>query len=73
VRTFEPYQVRRAIDRLMDPTERAAIAQRCRARATGNGAVAAAELLAEMTRSVAANAPPPWAAGVVRRRQARDG
>jgi UDP:flavonoid glycosyltransferase YjiC (YdhE family) len=73
VQTFEPYRVRRAIDRLMDPTERAAIALRCRALATGNGAAAAAELLAEMTRSVAANAPPPWAAGLVRRRQARDG
>jgi len=71
VRTFEPYQVRRAIDRLMDPTERAAIALRCRALATGNGAGAAAELLADVTRSVAANAPPPWAGGLVRRRQMR--
>jgi Glycosyltransferase family 28 C-terminal domain len=66
VRTFEPYRVRRAIDRLMDPTERAAIARRCRARASANGAMAVAELLAEMTRSVAANAPSPRAGGLVR-------
>jgi UDP:flavonoid glycosyltransferase YjiC (YdhE family) len=58
VRTLDPYQVRRAIDRLMDPTEWAAIALRCAALATGNGAVAAAELLAEMTRGIAANAVP---------------
>ncbi|HSA81819.1 MAG TPA: glycosyltransferase [Geminicoccaceae bacterium] len=68
VRTFEPYQLRRAIDRLMDPTERAAIARRCRALASANGADAVAGLLAEMTRSVAANAPPSWAGGLVRSR-----
>ena len=72
VRTFDPYQVRCAIDRLMDPTERAAIALRCAALATCNGAVAAAELLAEMTRSIAANASPPWAGGLVRRGRMSD-
>jgi hypothetical protein len=71
VRTFEPYRLRRAIDRLMDSTERAAIARRCRVLASDNGAMAVAELLAEMTRSVAANAPPPWAGGLVRSRQMR--
>ena len=48
VRTAEPYRVRDAIDRLMDPAERAAIAGRCRALAAGNGAGAAAALVEEM-------------------------
>jgi UDP:flavonoid glycosyltransferase YjiC (YdhE family) len=69
VRTFEPYAVRRAIDRLMDPAERAAIATRCRALAGANGAVAAAELIGEMVLGVSASTAPPWAGALLRRSQ----
>ena len=69
VRTFEPYEVRRAIDRLMDDAERAAIATRCRALAGANGAVAAAELIGEMVLGVSASTLPPWAGALLRRSQ----
>ncbi len=69
VRTAEPYRVRDAIDRLMDPAERAAIKERCRALAPGNGAEAAAALVEELVLGLAAAAPPAWANGLVRRRQ----
>ena len=69
VRTAEPYRVRAAIDRLMDPAERAAIRERCRARAPGNGAAAAAALVEEMVLSLPAAAAPPWASGLVHRRR----
>jgi UDP:flavonoid glycosyltransferase YjiC (YdhE family) len=70
VRTAEPYRIRDALDRLMDPTERAAIAGRCRALATGNGAPAAAALVEEMVLSLPAAALPPWAGGMLRHRRA---
>ncbi len=69
VRTAEPYRVRDAIDRLMDPAERAAIRERCRALATGNGAEAAAALVEELVLSLPATTPPAWASGMVRRRR----
>jgi UDP:flavonoid glycosyltransferase YjiC (YdhE family) len=70
VRTAEPYRVRDAIDRLMAAGgERAAVAERCRAVAAGNGARAAAALVEEMVLSLPAAAP-AWASGMIRRRQA---
>ncbi len=69
VRTAEPYRVRDAIDRLMDPLERAAIGARCQALAAGNGARAAAELVEEMVLCLPASVPPPWANALVRRRR----
>jgi hypothetical protein len=69
VRTFEPYGVRRGIDRLMDPAERAAIAGRCRALGGANGAVAAAELIGEMVLGVSASTAPAWAGALLRRSQ----
>jgi len=70
VRTTEPYRVRGALDRLMAPAERAGIAERCRALATGNGARAAAALVEEMVLSLPASAPPPWASAMAWRRRA---
>jgi UDP:flavonoid glycosyltransferase YjiC (YdhE family) len=61
VRSTEPYRVRGAIDRLMDPDQGRAIAERGRALVAGNGAKAAAELVQEMVLSLPASAPPGWA------------
>jgi UDP:flavonoid glycosyltransferase YjiC (YdhE family) len=69
VRTGEPYKVRRAVDRLMDPGERAAIAARCRALAAASGAAAAAALVEEMVLGVSANARPAWAQAVTQQRR----
>ena len=69
VRTVEPYRVRRAVDRLMDPDERAAIAARCRGVAAASGAAAAAALVEEMVLGVTANARPAWAQSILRQRQ----
>jgi UDP:flavonoid glycosyltransferase YjiC (YdhE family) len=72
VRTGEPYKVRRAVDRLMDPDERAAIAARCRALAAASGAAAAAALGEELVRGVWGHARPAGAqAGPLRRRTTR--
>ena len=57
VRSAEPYRIRDAIDRLMDPDQRRAIAERGRALAAGNGAKAAAELIEEMVLGLPASAP----------------
>ena len=66
VRAAEPYRVRGALDRLMDPEQRRAIAGRCRGLAAGNGARAAAELVEEMVLGLPASAPPAWANGLAR-------
>ena len=58
VRRAEPYRVRAAIDRLMDPDQRRRLSQGARAIEAGNGARAAAELLEEMVLGLPAGVPP---------------
>ena len=70
VRTGEPFKVRRALDRLMDEDERAAMAARCRALAASSGAAAAATLIEQLVLGIPAASPPEWAEVFTRRRQA---
>jgi UDP:flavonoid glycosyltransferase YjiC (YdhE family) len=67
VRTCEPYRLRAAIDRVLDPDHCDGIVSRCRALAFGNGAEAAARLIEEMAIGIRANRPLSWEAEFVRR------
>lgn len=67
LRTEARYQVRRAIDRILDPDERAVIAGRCRSLTLANGAEEAARLIEELVLGLPASRPQPWAERLVRR------
>jgi UDP:flavonoid glycosyltransferase YjiC (YdhE family) len=67
VRTCEPYRLRAAMDRVLDPDQRERMISRCRALAFGNGAEAAARLIEEMVVGIRANRPLSWEAEFVRR------
>jgi UDP:flavonoid glycosyltransferase YjiC (YdhE family) len=67
VRTCEPYRLRAAMDRVLDPDQRDRIIGRCRALAFGNGAEAAARLIEEMAIGIRANRALSWESEFVRR------
>jgi UDP:flavonoid glycosyltransferase YjiC (YdhE family) len=67
VRTCEPYRLRAAMDRILDPDQREQMIGRCQALAFGNGAVAAARLLEEMVVGIGASQPLSWETELVRR------
>ena len=66
-RTCEPYRLRDAIDRILDPDQRDRMIDRCRATAFGNGAATVAQLLEEMVLGIGASRPPSWEAELVHR------
>ena len=66
VRTTEPYQLRAAINRLLEPDEAARIARRCRAAAPANGAGAAARMLEEAVLGLRASEPLGYEAELLR-------
>jgi UDP:flavonoid glycosyltransferase YjiC (YdhE family) len=67
VRTCEPYRLRAAMDRLLDPDQREHMIGRCRSLVFGNGAQTAAELIEEMAIGIRANRPLSWESEFVRR------
>jgi UDP:flavonoid glycosyltransferase YjiC (YdhE family) len=67
VRTREPYRLRPAIDRILEPDQRSCMISRCQALAFGNGAAAAARLIEEMVVGIGASQPLSWEAELVRR------
>jgi hypothetical protein len=68
VRTCEPYRLRDAIDRILDPDQRDHMIGNCRALAFGNGAATVARLIEEMVVGIGASEQPSWEAELVRRR-----
>jgi UDP-N-acetylglucosamine:LPS N-acetylglucosamine transferase len=67
VRTRDPYRLRAAIDRILEPGQRDRMISRCRALAFGNGAAAAAQLLEEMVVGIGASQPLSWEADLIHR------
>ena len=67
VRTCEPYRLRAAMDRVLDPDHREHMISRCRALAFDNGAKAAAQLIEEMVLGIRAHRPLSWESEFVRR------
>jgi UDP:flavonoid glycosyltransferase YjiC (YdhE family) len=67
VRTSEPYRLRAALDRILEPDQRAHMIDRCQAFAFGNGAATAAQLLDEMVVGIGASQLLSWEAELVRR------
>lgn len=67
VRTCEPYRLRDAIARILDPEQRESMIRRCRAAAFGNGAAAAARLIEETVVGINTSRPLPWEAELVHR------
>ena len=67
VRASEPYRLRDAIDRILEPDQRDRMIDGCRALAFGNGAPVAARLLDEMVIGIGAGQPLSWEPELVHR------